>query len=144
MPALPMCRMPCCTWQAMPCKPKTSISSTSAETLLENTRQRLDDQLKERAEALDTFFEGLGLEEGEEARTPRQLLDELQGMVHVPLRLSPEEQRLLRDEPRQVRDAIRQQVEAGVTAQALIAPAGRAGTPPGRIAGAERRSAPGR
>jgi preprotein translocase subunit SecA len=91
----------------------------TADTLLENTRQRLDDQLKERAEALDTFFEGLGLEEGEEARTPRQLLDELQGMVHVPLRLSPDEQRLLRAEPHQVRDAIRQQVEAGVAAQSL-------------------------
>ena len=89
----------------------------SAETLLENSRQRLDDQLKERAEALDTFFEGLDLEEDEEARTPRQLLDELQGMVHVPLRLTPDEQRLLRTEPRQVRDTIRQQVRAGVTAQ---------------------------
>ncbi len=91
----------------------------TAETLLENTQQRLDDQLKERAEALDTFFEGLGLEEGEEIRSPRQLLDELQGLVHVPLRLSPEEQRLLRDEPRQVRDAIRQQVEAGVATQSM-------------------------
>ncbi len=91
----------------------------SAETLLENTRQRLDEQLKERAEALDTFFEGLGLEEGEEPRTPRQLLDELQSMVHVPLRLTPDEQRLLRTEPRQVREAIRQQVQAGVTAQVV-------------------------
>jgi preprotein translocase subunit SecA len=91
----------------------------AAETLLENTRQRLADQLKERIEALDTFFEGLGLGEEEEPRSPRQLLDELQGMVHVPLRLTPDEQRLLRDEPRQVRDAIRKHVEGGVTGQAI-------------------------
>ena len=91
----------------------------AAETLLENTRQRLADQLKDRIEALDTFFEGLGLGEEEEPRSPRQLLDELQGMVHVPLRLTPEEQRLLRDEPRQMRDAIRKQVEGGVTGQAI-------------------------
>ena len=113
----------------------------AAETLLENTRQRLDDQLKERAEAVDTFFEGLGLEEGEEARSPRQLLDELQGMVHVPLRLTPDEQRLLRDEPRQVRDAIRRQVEGRRDRAGHDAPAGRAGAPPGRIAGAEHRAA---
>ncbi len=90
-----------------------------AENLLESTRQRLDDQLKERDESIDTFFEGLGLEEGEETRSPRQLLDELQGMVHVSLRLTPEDQRLLRDEPRQVREAIRQQVKEGVTAQVV-------------------------
>jgi len=90
-----------------------------AENLLENTHQRLGDQFKEREEALDTFFEGLGLEEGEETRSPRQLLDELQDMVHVPLRLTPDEQRLLRDEPRQVRKAIHQQVQAGLTGQAV-------------------------
>ena len=92
----------------------------AAETLLDGAHQRLDDQLAERTEAVDTFFEGLGLEEGEETRSPRQLLDELQGIVHVPLRLTPDEQRLLRDEPRQVRTAVRKQVEAGVTGQAVV------------------------
>ena len=92
----------------------------AATVSLESTRQRLDETLKERREAVDTFFEGLGLEEGEEARSPRQLLDELQDMVHVPLRLSPEEQRLLRTEPSQMRRTVSQQVEVAVTRQAVV------------------------
>ncbi len=78
--------------------------------------------MKERLEALDTFFEGLGLGEAEDAapRSPRELLDELVGTVHVTVRLSPEEQRLLRDDPDQVRQAVRTQVENAVTGQSVM------------------------
>jgi preprotein translocase subunit SecA len=92
----------------------------SVENILESTRQRLDEQLKERREALDTFFEGLGLEEGEEERSPRQLLEELQGVVHAPVRLSAEEQRLLRDDPRQARRVVQAQVEAAASESAAV------------------------
>jgi len=92
----------------------------ATETLLDSTRQRMDEQLQERRESVDIFFEGLGLEEGEEERSPRQLLEELQAIVHVPVRLSTEEQRLLLEEPRQVRAAVRQQVAAAVTEAAVV------------------------
>ncbi len=94
----------------------------TVNTLLDTGRDRLQNQVKERLEALDTFFEGLGLGEGEESapRSPRELQDELVSSVHVSLRLSPEEQRLLRDDPDQVRPVIRAQVESAVTGQSIL------------------------
>jgi preprotein translocase subunit SecA len=94
----------------------------TVNNLLENSRERLEGQVKERQEALDTFFEGLGLDEGEEAapRSPRELLDELVGVVHINVRLNPEEMRLLRDNPDKVRDAVRAQVENAVINQSTL------------------------
>ena len=90
--------------------------------LLETSHDRLESQVKERLEALDTFFEGLSLGEGEDAapRTPRELQDELVGMVHVSVRLSPEEQRLLRDDPDQLKGSLRTQVENAVAGQSVL------------------------
>ena len=90
--------------------------------LLDSSHERLESQVKERLEAFDTFFEGLSLGEGEEAapRSPRELQDELVGMVHVSVRLSPEEQRLLRDDPDQVKGTLRTQVENGVAGQSVL------------------------
>jgi len=94
----------------------------TVNNLLENSRERLDSQVKEHLEALDTFFEGLDLGETEDAapRSPRELLDELVGVVHVTIRLTPEEQRLLRDDPEEVRDVVRSQVENAVINQSTL------------------------
>ncbi len=92
------------------------------DNLLETSRERLESQAKERLEALDTFYEGLRMGEAEDAapRTSRELLDELVGMVHVNIRLSPEELRLLRDDPDKVRKSIRTQVENAVAGQSVM------------------------
>ncbi len=94
----------------------------TVNSLLDTGRDRLQGQVKERLEALDTFFEGLGLGEAEDAnpRSPRELLDELVGMVHVSVRLSLEEQRLLRDDPDQLKPVVRTQVENAVAGQSLM------------------------
>jgi preprotein translocase subunit SecA len=95
--------------------------------LLEQAQDRLETVLKERYEALDTFFEGLSLEEGEEGatpgkstiRNPRQIAEELAGVLHLPVRLSPEQQRSLREDPKQVVQELRGQVETGVVTQSV-------------------------
>jgi preprotein translocase subunit SecA len=94
----------------------------TVNTILDASRERLESQLKERLDALDTFFEGLSLGEADESapRSPRQLLDELVGMVHVSVRLSPEDQRLLREDPDQVHQQLHDQVENAVTAQSAL------------------------
>ena len=94
----------------------------TVNSLLENSRERLESQVKERLEELDTFFEGLGLGESEDAapRSPRELTDELVGAVHVNVRLTPEEQRLLRDDPDKVREIVRTQVENAVINQSTL------------------------
>lgn len=83
----------------------------TVDELLETTRQRLETTLKERLETIDTFFEGLHLEDETEIRSPRQLADELSSLVHVPLKLSSEELRTLHDDPEQVTEIVQQQVE---------------------------------
>jgi preprotein translocase subunit SecA len=92
------------------------------DSLLENTHQRLEEQIEERRQALDTFFEGLDIGEEEETapRNPREILDELSGVVHVPLKISPEEQRAFRDDPHSLEESLREQVESAVTNQALV------------------------
>ncbi len=92
----------------------------SVETLLEQSEERLDSQKKERLDALDTFFEGLSLGEGEgeDNRSPRELGEALAQSIRLPVRLSPESLRTLRDDPRAVKAEVRQQVEAAVQSQA--------------------------
>jgi preprotein translocase subunit SecA len=89
--------------------------------LLEQAQDRLETQIKERFETLDTFFEGLNLEESAEGgpRNPRQIADDLAGVLHLPVRLSPEQQRALRESPRQVADELRGQVENSVVTQSI-------------------------
>jgi preprotein translocase subunit SecA len=89
--------------------------------LLEQAQERLDSLLKERYEALDTFIEGLSLEEGDESapRNPRQITEELSGVLHLSLRLSPEQQRSLREAPKQVAQELRGQVETAVVTQSV-------------------------
>ncbi len=96
----------------------------SVETLLEASGERLEEQKDERLEVLDTFFEGLGLEEGEDGqpapqRSPRELADELVGLLHIPLKLSPEQARLLRDDPEEARKQLEPVVEFALQVQAL-------------------------
>jgi preprotein translocase subunit SecA len=90
--------------------------------LLDAGRERLQSQVKERLEALDTFFEGLRLGDGEDnaPRSPREMMDELVGLVHVSVRLSPDDQRLLHDDPDQVRPVVREQVENAVAGQSVL------------------------
>jgi preprotein translocase subunit SecA len=94
----------------------------TVDLLLESSRERLEGQVRERLEALDMFFEGLRMGEADDAspRSPRELLDELVGTVHVNVRLTPEEQRLLRDDPDKVKKAVRQQVEGAVLGQSTL------------------------
>lgn len=89
--------------------------------LLEQAQDRLDNLLRERFEAMDTFFEGLDLDQGEggQQRNPRQIAEELTGVLHLPIRLTPEQQRGLRTSPKQVAKELRLQVETAVVTQSI-------------------------
>ncbi len=92
------------------------------ESLVESTRSRLEATLNERLELLDTYFEGLKLDEDAEdgPRTPRQVQEELSTEMHLQIRLSAEEQRLLREAPRQVQKSVRSQVESELVSQSAM------------------------
>jgi preprotein translocase subunit SecA len=88
--------------------------------LLDQTQERLESQINERMEATDTFFEGLSLEDEEgEARRPADLLTELSSLVRLPIKLSPEAQRQLRNDHDIAIDEVRSQIENTLVSQAI-------------------------
>lgn len=92
------------------------------EASLESARRRLENQVAERLETLETYFEGLslGAEEGTELPQPRQIRDEISAEVGIQVRLSPEELALLQENPRQVLETVRVQVQSSLLSQAII------------------------
>jgi preprotein translocase subunit SecA len=91
----------------------------AVDMLLDQSQERLESQLKERLEAADTFFEGLSIEDETDTRRPADLLNELTGALRLPIKLTPEQQRDLREDPSQVEDEVHDQVESIVSTQAI-------------------------
>ncbi len=81
------------------------------QRLLERSAESLDQQLDERSDTLDAFFENL-----EEGRRPQQILEELQDLVRLPLKLSNEQMRRLASDPDDLRDEIGEMVAVQLTA----------------------------
>jgi preprotein translocase subunit SecA len=93
----------------------------TVDTLLNQTQDRLDEQLAERLETVDTFFEGLSLNNDENTgpRRPNEILNELNGAIHLPLKLTPEQLRALQDDPNSIVEEVSAQVEAMLYSQAI-------------------------
>jgi preprotein translocase subunit SecA len=87
--------------------------------LFEGVWNRLEGQLKESQETLDTFFESLRDADETDQRSPRELTEELSGALRMPLRLSPEQQRLLRSDPGEVKSIVREQFELATLQQSI-------------------------
>ncbi len=83
-------------------------------SLLERTADNLDQQLEERIDALDIFFEGL--RDAEESPHPQEANDELQSIARLPLKLSNNQMRLLVNEPEEIEDDVRDMLTAQLTA----------------------------
>ncbi len=75
------------------------------QALLERTAENLDTQLEERYDAVDIFLEGL--RDSEEQRRPQELVEELGNAVHLPLKLSNEQQRTLVNDPAELEDELK-------------------------------------
>ena len=93
----------------------------SVNVLLDQYLERLDEQLTERMDELDTFVDGLYLEEDEEEeRNPAEIIADMNSLVNVPVKLSPRQQREFLEDPDQHIEDIRTQVENFLITQALI------------------------
>jgi len=91
------------------------------ETLIEHTQGTLDNQISERTDALDAFFQSL--RESEEPIRPQKAAEELSGLVHFQLRLSAEQSRLLTDDPDEFKKWLEGYVEStliGINANRVI------------------------
>jgi preprotein translocase subunit SecA len=89
----------------------------TAAFLADLTRDRMDEQLSERLESVETYFQGLSLEGETGERQPRQILEELSSLARVPIRLNSQELRELRDDPDSMLDAVEEQIEESVYTQ---------------------------
>jgi preprotein translocase subunit SecA len=70
--------------------------------LLEKTRERMEEQIKDRKENLDLFFEGLANQEEQENIRPQELVQNLQTAMRLPMRLTPEQMKDLRQNPKKL------------------------------------------
>ncbi len=91
----------------------------SVSNLLELTRQRFEDQLEDYLETVDTFLEGLELEDETDDRSPSQIVDELSSLINLPIKLSSSEQRALKEDPEQVADTLHAQVTSSLIDQSV-------------------------
>lgn len=88
----------------------------SIEVLLERSEEAIQQQLTERLETVETFFEGLPdrLEEAGGSLRPQELVEELSGLVRVPLRLNSEEMRALAQGGDHLVERVKEQVESAL------------------------------
>ncbi|HLA96892.1 MAG TPA: hypothetical protein VJL34_00445, partial [Anaerolineales bacterium] len=91
----------------------------TVDLLLNQAQDRMELQLAERNESVDTFLEGLELADETDTRSSRQVVDELTSAVRLPIKLSAHQQRLLLEDPDDVADEIYAQVENQLIAQAV-------------------------
>jgi preprotein translocase subunit SecA len=87
--------------------------------LLDKSQERLLDQVDERREALSLYVESLSQADPADNRRPVDLFTDLQNTLGLPLRLSPEQQKQLRNIPNSLRKEIENQVELTLTTQIL-------------------------
>lgn len=84
------------------------------QSSIESTEASLEMQVKEREEIVDTFLEGL--DDSEEPRRSQEILEELSGLVHLPIRLNNEQQRALSSNPASLEEPIKEQIFAQLSA----------------------------
>ncbi len=83
------------------------------EASIEQTAASLDAQLEERFDAIDIFLEAI--QDSEEQRRPQELLEELNGLARVSIRLNSEQLRSLQNDPLSIEDLIKEQIEIQLT-----------------------------
>jgi preprotein translocase subunit SecA len=82
------------------------------ESLIDKTEETLDNQIAERTDALDAYFEGL--RDSEEQVRPQKAAEELSGLIHFQLRLNGEQARLFTDDPDEFKKWLEKYVEGNL------------------------------
>ena len=91
------------------------------EALIEHTEQALDNQISERSDALDAYFQTL--RDSEEPIRPQKVAEELSGLIHFQLRLNGEQSHLLTEDADEFKKWVEEYVEAnliGINANRVI------------------------
>lgn len=88
----------------------------TVDNLLENSKISMDNQIEERMDSLDIFLEGLSLSDETDTRSPQQISQELIETLRLPLQISPDIARSLKDDPYEMGDKMRKMVRDAMQA----------------------------
>ncbi|WKZ36673.1 MAG: hypothetical protein QY332_01865 [Anaerolineales bacterium] len=83
------------------------------ESLINKTEETLKQQISDRQDTLDAYFQGL--RDLEEIPRPQKILEEINGLVHLPLRFGSDIQKTLADDPEDAADDIQELVASQLT-----------------------------
>ncbi len=79
------------------------------ESLVYRTGDNFENQLQERFDALDMYIQTRS--DIEETQRPQEMLNELNSLIHLPLKLSNNQLRILADDPYELEDELRESIE---------------------------------
>ena len=90
------------------------------EVLLDKAQESMDRQIEERLDTLDAFLDSLSdYEDQSQLPGPKELLAEISGYVHIPLRLTPDQLQRLPDGDEDVIEELKNQVRTVLMAITL-------------------------
>jgi hypothetical protein len=85
------------------------------ENLIDTTEQSLEAQVSSREDSLDAYFDGLRDMQDSERPRPQKILEEINALLGMQLRLSNEQLRVLGEEPSEMKDDLRTLISANLT-----------------------------
>ncbi|HMS01129.1 MAG TPA: hypothetical protein PKE62_17915 [Anaerolineales bacterium] len=89
------------------------------EHLIDNAEQSLQTQLASREDTLDAYFEGLRDREDAERLRPQKIVEEINSLIGMQLRLNNEQMRALSENPMDAKDDIRRMAEGQLIANTV-------------------------
>ena len=87
------------------------------EHIIDNAEQSLHTQLASREDSLDAYFEGL--RDREDSPRPQKIVEEINSLIGMQLRLNNEQMRALGENPMDAKDSLRKMLEAQLIANTV-------------------------
>jgi preprotein translocase subunit SecA len=82
----------------------------SARSIIETQQLSLENQITERVDGLETFFDALRDRDETDVRRPVELLDELGAAIGIPVRLNNDQMKLLANSPEDLKAPLEEQI----------------------------------
>ena len=89
---------------------------SAIDSLIDTTEQSLEAQISAREDTLDAYFDGLRDMDDAELPRPQKILEEINNLLGMQIRLNNEQMRMLGEDPQDLKEDIRNLLSANLTA----------------------------